>query len=262
MASLGQELKRERELRSISLQDISEQTKIGVRLLKALESDQHDQLPGKFFTKAILRSYAKAIGADEDFFMNKLHEEVLLQEGKASSSPEKRRPIPVLPEPREGKPARRYLLLGLIGAPAAALAVLYALVLAPQGRLRPTRPGPTVEASKPAAEKGAALPELPPVVGAEPPAAAQGLRLELEYESDTWMSIEADGKVLVTDTRRAGTRDQFEAKTEFILQTGNAGGVRLRINGRPARPLGPKGTVRRDIRIRPDNLKDYLEPGA
>ena len=84
MASLGQELKRERELRAISLKEISNLTKISVRYLQALEDDKLDLLPGTFFIKGVLRAYSKCIGVDENYFVNKYHEEVIMQEDARS----------------------------------------------------------------------------------------------------------------------------------------------------------------------------------
>jgi cytoskeleton protein RodZ len=66
MSSFGANLKREREARGISLQDISDQTKIGVRLLKAIENEQLDQLPGGIFVKSFLRQYARYVSLDEE----------------------------------------------------------------------------------------------------------------------------------------------------------------------------------------------------
>jgi cytoskeleton protein RodZ len=66
MNSFGAILKKERESKGISLQEISARTKIGVRLLKALEDEQFDQLPGGIFDKSFLRQYARALNLDED----------------------------------------------------------------------------------------------------------------------------------------------------------------------------------------------------
>ena len=70
MASIGQELKRERELRGIPLQEIADSTKINIRFLRALEEDQFDILPEKFFTRGIIRTYAKYLGLDEESVLN------------------------------------------------------------------------------------------------------------------------------------------------------------------------------------------------
>ena len=74
MASLGQELKRERELRGISLQEIANTTKISMRFLQALEEDKLDILPGEFFIKSIISAYANTLGLEKDSVLNKYYE--------------------------------------------------------------------------------------------------------------------------------------------------------------------------------------------
>ena len=59
MPSFGEQLRRERERRSITLDDISVSTKISTRLLRALEEDHFEQLPGGIFNKGFIRAYAK-----------------------------------------------------------------------------------------------------------------------------------------------------------------------------------------------------------
>jgi cytoskeleton protein RodZ len=63
--SFGARLKREREQRKISLDDISVSTKIGTRFLIAIEEEQFDQLPGGIFSKGFVRAYARYLGIDE-----------------------------------------------------------------------------------------------------------------------------------------------------------------------------------------------------
>jgi len=66
LESFGARLKREREKRKITLDDISVATKIAPRFLVALESDQFDQLPGGIFNKGFVRSYARHLELDEN----------------------------------------------------------------------------------------------------------------------------------------------------------------------------------------------------
>src|ERR1700751_2430818 len=66
MGSFGDRLKKEREQRGITLDDISLTTKIGTRLLRALEEEKFDQLPGGIFNKGFVRAYARHVGIDED----------------------------------------------------------------------------------------------------------------------------------------------------------------------------------------------------
>src|SRR6201999_708570 len=58
--------KKERERRGIPLEDVAVSTKIGTRMLQALENGRYDQLPGGIFNKGFVRAYARHLGMDEE----------------------------------------------------------------------------------------------------------------------------------------------------------------------------------------------------
>jgi cytoskeleton protein RodZ len=60
--SLGEYLKRERELRQISLEEVAEGTKIAIYRLRAMEADRWEKLPAEIFVKGFIKSYAEFIG--------------------------------------------------------------------------------------------------------------------------------------------------------------------------------------------------------
>jgi cytoskeleton protein RodZ len=66
MGAFGNKLRREREMRGVTLGEISESTKISKRWLQALEEEQFDVLPGGVFNRGFVRSYARFLGIDED----------------------------------------------------------------------------------------------------------------------------------------------------------------------------------------------------
>jgi cytoskeleton protein RodZ len=66
VASFGAQLKQERERKGVTLEDISLTTKIGTRMLRALEEEHFDQLPGGIFNKGFIRAYARCVGMDEE----------------------------------------------------------------------------------------------------------------------------------------------------------------------------------------------------
>jgi cytoskeleton protein RodZ len=66
LPSFGEKLKSEREKRKITLDQISSSTKIGTRMLQALEEDKFSQLPGGIFNKGFVRAYARTVGLDEE----------------------------------------------------------------------------------------------------------------------------------------------------------------------------------------------------
>lgn len=53
-------------MRGISLDEIAATTKIGKRLLRALEDEHFDMLPGGIFNKSYVRAYARHLGIDEE----------------------------------------------------------------------------------------------------------------------------------------------------------------------------------------------------
>jgi cytoskeleton protein RodZ len=66
VTSFGEELKRQREKKKITLDQVSVSTKISVRMLRALEEEKFDQLPGGIFNKGFVRAYSRYLGMDEE----------------------------------------------------------------------------------------------------------------------------------------------------------------------------------------------------
>lgn len=64
--SIGEKLRLEREAQGIALRDISEHTRISMRYLEAIETDDYRRLPGGIFNRSFIRAYAKFVGYDED----------------------------------------------------------------------------------------------------------------------------------------------------------------------------------------------------
>lgn len=111
MSSFGEELKRERELRQITLREISEATKISLRYLEALERNDFRHLPGGVFNKGFVRAYSQFIGVDPEAMVNAyLLEE---QDQEARRRQQRGEPPPRRAEPdagsvvRDGRPPNR-----------------------------------------------------------------------------------------------------------------------------------------------------------
>jgi Helix-turn-helix domain len=85
VATFGEKLRQQREQRGITLDAISKTTKISTRLLRALEDERFDQLPGGVFNKGFVRAYARLVGLDEEEILGEYHaalRESLIQEEK------------------------------------------------------------------------------------------------------------------------------------------------------------------------------------
>ncbi|HVI07979.1 MAG TPA: RodZ domain-containing protein [Candidatus Binatia bacterium] len=66
MGAFGEKLRRQREQRGLELEAISSTTKISTRMLRALEDEHFDQLPGGVFNKGFVRAYARQVGLNEE----------------------------------------------------------------------------------------------------------------------------------------------------------------------------------------------------
>src|SRR3954453_23130497 len=71
LASFGDELRREREIRGISLKEIADSTKISKRFLEAIERNDHRTLPAPVFTRGFVREYARYLGLSSEDMVNR-----------------------------------------------------------------------------------------------------------------------------------------------------------------------------------------------
>lgn len=66
MGHFGDKFRQAREKKELSLDQVSNVTKISSRMLKAIEEEHFDQLPGGVFNKGFIRAYAKHLGLDDE----------------------------------------------------------------------------------------------------------------------------------------------------------------------------------------------------
>jgi len=70
VGKFGDKFRKEREKKNISLDDVSNVTKISSRMLQAIEQERFDQLPGGVFNKGFIRAYAKHLGLNDEDAVN------------------------------------------------------------------------------------------------------------------------------------------------------------------------------------------------
>lgn len=249
MATLGQDLKRERELRGVSLEDISNSTKISLKLLEALEQDRLDDLPGEFFIKAILRIYATSIGLEEDSFLNKYYEDSLLKEQFIEEKAQRK-------EVKQPLPRHIKKRIGFSVLVIAALVILIFIYLiawkkSPSSPQEELQPSALIQQETPAA-----LPEIETL--SQPVFEEKRLLLEISIREETWIEVYADGELKVEDTKQPGEMITVEASEELLINLGSAGGVTYKINNREGKPFGISGVQIRNIRITLENYLDFL----
>lgn len=66
MESVGEYLRRHREARRMSVEEISRATRVPTSSVERIEADQFDELPGEVFVRGFLKSYARAVGLEPD----------------------------------------------------------------------------------------------------------------------------------------------------------------------------------------------------
>jgi hypothetical protein len=251
MASFGDTLRRERELRGIELRDIAEATKISIRFLQALEQDRVDILPGGIFPKAFVRQYARHVGLDPE----RMVAEFVYAYGEPAPS-KLSRPSDVR---LSDGPSRGLILGGLV---LAAVVFLGWRMWGGAGEGAPAPAGST----QGAATQGTRFPTdrvypppTPPVPATAP---AAGIVVELTAHQSTWAEIKVDGATVLNRVLEAGETQKLEARNEVLLSLGNAGGVTYTVNGRPGIPLGRPGEVRRNIAVNTQSLPSLLQSGS
>lgn len=252
MASFGENLRRERELRGVTLAELAEATKVSVRYLTALENDQFDRLPGGVFNRGFVRSVARYLGLDErewvGAFVHAAREEPEILARYAPAPPAAR-------TPRQSWTGF-VLLLVLFGAG------LFAVHSVRARRAAETLPAlffPKAKAPEPASQAAAATstPIVPtanasltkPAPSNQPPTVqAEETLIDLQLQvfsiEDAWVSISADGRILYEGMMKPRETRVFRADSHLDVRTGNASALVLTLNGETLAPLGNPGEVR------------------
>jgi len=70
MESLGNYLRREREVRQLSVAELAQTTRIPMRILRHIENDEYNALPADVFVRGFLRAYSRALGIDDNKVLN------------------------------------------------------------------------------------------------------------------------------------------------------------------------------------------------
>ena len=74
--TVGEYLRKERELRQISIEEVAEGTKISVRRLRFIEENKFDDLPAEIFIRGFIKNYAEYIGIDPQEAILRLDEDL------------------------------------------------------------------------------------------------------------------------------------------------------------------------------------------
>jgi cytoskeleton protein RodZ len=300
MESVASELKSRREKLNISLAQISEDTRISLRHLESLEDGRYEDLPGGMYNRAFLRAYCERLNIDQKEIVRRYEEEIFPLVEKLPKSrvhiPPQRPSFRLNPVIIWGV----MLLISAVGILfskkwiAPIFSPYFSHTSTPNVRFEPPKqlvvpPPASVDQSGYSPLKqsppASALPTTPetadqtpsislksseqPATAATPgiksdaslSAARQPLQLEVSGTEKCWISIFRDGIPALRKQIEPGEVQSLNAAEKFFIVIGNAGGIRLKINGKPLKSLGQSGEVRR-LLIDLKTLPDLLDPTA
>lgn len=85
-------------------------------------------------------------------------------------------------------------------------------------------------------------------------------RIVLHAMADSWVEVrdKATDELLLTRVLFRGDSFRVPNRAGLTLLTGNAGGLRITVDGETVPPIGAIGTVRRDVTLDPDQLKSGM----
>ncbi len=252
--TFGEHLRREREMRGVSLDEVSQATRIGTRFLEALEGERWKDLPGGVFNRGFLRSIARYLGLDEEALVAEYAQATNDRPQMADWAPSA---LDRGAEPRRKNNRRLALLVTLLVLASMGAAGWWAWTEY-GSTLRTWRsPLPAVPAPKPPAAPASAVPAakadaapgetsaaaVPGSVQGSPSSAAvvanpAELELRVEVSRATEVSVAADGKTLFQGRMTSGESRMFKAKDRFDVSAKKSFALVLELNGVSMPPVG------------------------
>lgn len=266
MSDFGGKMRLARERRGISLRQIAATTKISIGALEALERNDVSKLPGGIFSRSFVRSYATEVGLDPDETVREFLD-------RFQGAPAASLPTPATVSEDEAVFENQQRIAGVVVKLVLITVPLIVLVLYFTMRTRPLgttsavtgpsgAPAAAVSAradGAPTASTTAQTPAPVATAGARVPAVAgSGLSLEIRPTGDCWVRLTVDGKLIAARVMHAGETATGNIQNKAVMTIGNAGAFAFTINGRPARSLGPPGSVR-TATITKDTLARYVQ---
>lgn len=279
VSGLGALLRNERENRGLSHEQLAQITRLRKHFLVAMENEEWQDLPPSVFVKGFIKSYAKALGLDE---------EKLLDLYKSAVPDDVALPTPIM-EPKKSKRGIFIALALCLGAVALALYIWIARPLPEQTSVQtekgltaeiqeePAQAAPpldqemekraplkkqeeTVETSKPSVGPAeVAIPESEPEekeptkqpsdedlstpARAEIPEPADWRVLTGIVHLRTWIRIYIDDEAPKEYILQPGSRPQWKAKRGFYVLLGNAAGMDFEFDGKDIKDIGELGQV-------------------
>lgn len=268
--SLGEYFQRAREAKGLTLEEAAARTRILPQYLKAVEENNYVRLPEEVFAKGFVRSYARMLGLDEAAVIRKFDESGGQFYAKRTERESLRQQME---EEERRKKANRNLVVGVVGI---ALLLLFVFVGRDRDGSEPlsdSEPFPAFSGQVPAPTSPAGEPAELVDEPAPPPSPGQlevernfsgvlplegvapddrkKLVLDVEAVERCWVKVQTDHVAPQEVLLNPGERVRWKAQERLALTLGNAGGVRVMLNGKLQGPFGVRGQVVREIVFTP-----------
>ena len=241
--SIGKILRKKRESKQLSIQDVSERTRIAKHIITKIEEDQLEKFSSLFYVRGFVKSYAQFLGAAEDTAVKEFlagHEKKDTQKLRIEGL-DRKEPVGALF--KRYKKEISLVLLIIFGI----WFSIFSFLQIKKAVIGVSTKYKSYVAGKRAPEKQKALEaqppkEIPPPAPKEKAAQeTEGVDLEITAKYNTWIQVKGDGDILFRGTLRKGTVDTWRAKEKIDLEIGNAGGVSLKLNNKTLDSPGKRG---------------------
>jgi cytoskeleton protein RodZ len=251
---VGDELRRARDARGLTVADVAQQLKFAQRQIEALEHGRYAELPTGTFARGMVRAYARLLKLDPEPLVQRVAGRVAAPDN-AQAVASVRRPIPITDSARRTNLIYAALSVTILVVVAGVVfewqrerSGTARLTFVPAAQQAPAAKEPpqfassavsvaavTVAPGGIAAPESAAAPATPEAAPVAPGPAAEGVhRIHLKYERDSWIEIRSRGeKLLASRLNAGGTEQTVEGRPPFSLIIGNAQYVRLTYDDKP-----------------------------
>lgn len=226
--TVGEQLRKAREAKKLSLEDVAAQTRIPQRHLASIETADWDNLPAPTYTIGFAKSYAGAVDLDRVEIGNQLREEMGGQRFASSSA-----------DVFEPADPRRTMPKGLVIGTVLALIVLIGVMSWLNKR--------SLDQSSEPQQQSRTAPDVATPAAPKPAATASGSaqgQVVLTATAPAWVQVTDQGKTLFEGMLQPGQSYAVPTNaTAPMLKAGKPEALNVTVGGAAAPPVGPAGKV-------------------
>lgn len=267
----GAELRHARLAVALSLDELTQRTKVPQSMLRAIEALDVARLPARVYIRGFVQAYAREVGLDPEVMARRYLSALDALTRSEARQDSDAVAVPSAPAPSRPRATSRQVMIDELRQQnrwvfvAAAAFLVYLAIVSREDRLAQREVvsrEPASTASAPA-QLMAAAPETGATATPSPAPASAGrsdlpLRIELAADGPCWLQATVDGERVVYRLLAPGERHMLTVQREAVLRVGDPGALRLSINGEPAAALGSPGQPV-TVRITPDSYQALLD---